>query len=263
MKNLPDLLGLLARLAHEAGKVILDVRDSGIQVRRKSDTSPVTQADTMAEALIEKGLNEAFADVPVIGEEAVAEGRKADPGARFFLVDPLDGTKEFVAGRDSFSTNIALVENGAAVAGVIHAPARGEFFAGGREYGVWRGKAENGALAFSPWQPPAREREGLAAVVSYSHLDDTTLKWLEAHGIHEQVRMGSAWKFSLLLTGEADVYPRFGPTCEWDTAAGQAVLEAAGGKVLLPDGETRLTYGHVEQRFLNPGFIALAPGVEI
>jgi 3'(2'), 5'-bisphosphate nucleotidase len=126
MPQAPDILNIMVRLAHAAGRVILDVRANGIDVRHKPDASPVTQADTMAETLIEQGLAEAFPGVPVIGEEAMAEGRKVDPGERFFLVDPLDGTKEFVAGRDSFSTNIALVEGGEAIAGVLHAPARGE-----------------------------------------------------------------------------------------------------------------------------------------
>jgi len=267
MAAMPELLAALARLAHGAGRIILQVREAGINVRHKPDTSPVTQADEQAEAFIEQGLAEAFPGVAVVGEELVAAGRAPQPGRRFFLVDPLDGTKEFVAGRDSFSTNIALVEDGRAVAGVIHAPARGAFFAGGEGLGVWRGRLAAdepfNAEAFSVWSAPPRRREGLVAVVSYSHLDDDTLCWLKRRGIRDFARMGSAWKFSLLLTGEADVYPRLGPTSEWDTAAGQAVLEAAGGRVLLPEVDAPLTYGHHERKFLNPGFVALAPGVAL
>ena len=267
MAAMPEMLAELARLAHGAGRIILRVRETGIDVRHKPDTSPVTQADEQSEAFIEAGLARAFPGVPVIGEELVAAGRAPAPGRRFFLVDPLDGTKEFVAGRDSFSTNIGLVEDGRAVAGVVHAPARGAFFAGGAGLGVWRGtvKAEEAfsADAFRPWEAPRRQGPPRTAAVSFSHLDEKTLAWLKARGITQEKRMGSAWKFSLLLTGEADVYPRFGPTSEWDTAAGQAVLEAAGGRVLLPDGSGPLTYGHHERKFLNPGFIALAPGVEL
>ncbi len=267
MNAMPEMLVELARLAHGAGRIALKVREEGMNVRRKADESPVTQADTQAEALIEEGLAGSFPGVPVIGEESQAAGEKREPGARFFLVDPLDGTKEYVAGRDSFSTNIALVEGRRAVAGVIHAPARGEFFAGGEGLGVWHARMEPGGAfdmaAFADWRVPRRRRDHLVAVVSFSHLDERTLGWLEERGITDYARMGSAWKFSLLLTGEADVYPRFGPTMEWDTAAGQAVLEAVGGRVLLPDAETPLGYGNVAQKFLNPGFVALAPGVEI
>ena len=268
MSVIPELLLTLARLAHGAGRIILKVRAGGIDVRHKPDTSPVTQADTQAEAFIEEGLARAFPGVALVGEELVAAGRAVRPGARFFMVDPLDGTKEFIAGRDSFSTNIALIEGERAVAGVIHAPARGEFFAGGAGLGIWHARISEqaeqlSAADFSPWRVPRRQGAARRAAVSFSHLDEKTVRWLKARGINDVVRTGSAWKFSLLLTGEADVYPRFGPTCEWDTAAGQALLEEAGGRVWLPDGSGPLTYGHVERRFVNPGFVACAPGVEL
>ncbi len=265
--SIPQPLATLARIAHAAGGEIEKVRAGGIEVRHKADSSPVTQADTAAEALIERELAVAFAGVPVVGEELVAAGRAVDPGRRFFLVDPLDGTKEFIAGRDSYSTNIALVENGVPVAGVISAPARGEFFVGSREAGIWYGKlavdAPFDAAAFVPWNVPAGRRKARCAAVSFSHMNEATEKWLAGHGITEAVRTGSAWKFSLLLTGAADVYPRLGNTWEWDTAAGHALLLAAGGDVRLPDGSESLSYGHVERNFLNPGFVAIAPGVEL
>ncbi len=257
----------LARLAHGAGRIVEEVRAGDIDVRLKPDESPVTQADTLAEAFIEDELAKVFPGVPVIGEELVAAGRAVAPGERFFLVDPLDGTKEFIAGRDSYSTNIALVEHGRSVAGAVYAPARGELFAGAPGEGLWHAEIgphaafDPGVLA--PYTPSRTEqRKPKVAVVSFSHLDEKTELWLAEHGVREQLRMGSAWKFCVLVKGEADVYPRFGPTMEWDTAAGQAVLEAAGGRTLLPDLSGPLTYGHEETRFQNPGFVALAPGVE-
>jgi len=267
-EHIPPLVLELARLAHGAGRIIEDVRTGGINVRLKPDESPVTQADTMAEAYIEQELARSHPGVPVIGEELVAAGRAASPGERFFLVDPLDGTREFIAGRDSYSTNIALVEHGRSIAGAIYAPARGELFAGGPALGLWRAEldahASFDAAALAPFTPPRTEtRQARVAVVSFSHLDEKTEAWLTEHGITEQMRMGSAWKFCMLITGKGDVYPRFGPTMEWDTAAGQALLEAAGGRTLLPDLSAPLTYGHEETRFLNPGFVAFAPGVTI
>ena len=266
--HIPTHVIELARLAHGAGRIIQDVREGGINVRLKPDESPVTQADTMAEAYIEEELAKSFAGVPVIGEELVAAGREVSPGERFFLVDPLDGTKEFIAGRDSYSTNIALVERGRSVAGAVYAPARSELFAGAPGAGLWRAEIDPHApfdpAALGPYVPPrAERRRAKVAVVSFSHLDERTETWLAERGVREQLRMGSAWKFCVLVKGEGDVYPRFGPTMEWDTAAGQAVLEAAGGRTLLPDLSGPLTYGHEESRFLNPGFVALAPGVEL
>ena len=258
----------LARLAHGAGRIVEEVRAGDIDVRLKPDESPVTQADTLAEAFIEEALGRSFPGVPVIGEELVAAGRAVSPGKRFFLVDPLDGTREFIAGRDSYSTNIALVEHGRSVAGAVYAPARGELFAAAPGEGLWRAEIDPQAVfdaaLLRPYAPPRTERrKPKVAVVSFSHLDEKTEAWLAERGVTEQLRMGSAWKFCVLVKGEADVYPRFGPTMEWDTAAGQAVLEAAGGRTLLPDLSGPLTYDHEESRFLNPGFVALAPGVEL
>ncbi len=264
---LPEMLETLARAAHGAGRIVLDVREGGVNVRRKPDDSPVTQADTMAEEYIERALARAFPDLPLIGEELTAAGRAVAPAERFFLVDPLDGTREFIAGRDSFSTNIALVEHGRPVAGVIYAPLRAEMVVGAPGAGLWRARVDAhapfDASALRPFTPFDEPRPMRRAVVSFSHLDEKTLRWLKARGVTDQVRMGSAYKFCLLLTGEADVYPRFGPTMEWDTAAGHALLQAAGGAVLLPDGSAPLTYGHVNRGFLNPGFVAFAPGVEV
>ena len=263
---LPETLMHLARAAHGAGRIVLDVREGGINVRHKPDESPVTQADTMAEEFIEAELAATFPGLPIIGEELTAAGRKVNPAERFFLVDPLDGTKEFIAGRDSFSTNIALVENGRPVAGAIYAPLRAEMFVGAPGAGTWRARmnahAPFDAALLEPFTPVNDPRPMRRAVVSHSHLDEKTLHWLQDHGVTEHIRMGSAFKFCLLVKGEADIYPRFGPTMEWDTAAGQAILEAAGGTVLLPDGSAPLTYGHVDTGFLNPGFVAFAPGVE-
>ena len=160
------------------------------------------------------------------------------------------------------------MEQGRSVAGAIYAPARGELFTGGPGLGLWHADidahAPFAAAALVSFTPPRTEpRQPKVAAVSFSHLDEATERWLQERGVHEQMRMGSAWKFCVLLKGEADVYPRFGPTMEWDTAAGQALLEAAGGRTLLPDLSAPLTYGHEENGFLNPGFVAFAPGVEM
>ena len=249
----------LAMIALEAGGEILDVYGTDFAVEQKDNDSPVTEADRRAEAIILKRLAEIAPEVPVIAEEAASAGDIPETGARFFLVDPLDGTREFVNRRDEFTVNIALVENGEPVAGVVYAPALGMMAvadgpASGRT--VMLGKGE--PIASAAWQP-IHTREvpaaGLIAVASRSHRDAETDAFLESHGVKETRSAGSSLKFCLIARGEADVYPRFGRTMEWDTAAGHAVLRAAGGCVLTAEGEP-LRYAKRERGYDNPAFIA-------
>ncbi|WP_436638850.1 3'(2'),5'-bisphosphate nucleotidase CysQ [Microbaculum sp. FT89] len=249
----------LAMIALEAGGEILDVYGTDFAVEQKDNDSPVTEADRRAEAIILKRLAEIAPEVPVIAEEAASAGDIPETGARFFLVDPLDGTREFVNRRDEFTVNIALVENGEPVAGVVYAPALGMMAvadgpASGRT--VMLGKGE--PIASAAWQP-IHTREvpaaGLIAVASRSHRDAETDAFLESHDVKETRSAGSSLKFCLIARGEADVYPRFGRTMEWDTAAGHAVLRAAGGCVLTAEGEP-LRYAKRERGYDNPAFIA-------
>ncbi|MCC6171400.1 MAG: 3'(2'),5'-bisphosphate nucleotidase CysQ [Gammaproteobacteria bacterium] len=254
MTLLDDMLD--AALA--AGEEILRIRDIGFAIHRKPDASPVTAADQAAEALILARLARLLPDVPVVAEESVAGGGEARAGERFFLVDPLDGTREFVDGRDEFTVNIALVEHGSPVLGVVVAPALGRSFAGD-VYAAVAFEARRGAAGPSVERRPLRVRTPQpgrrVAVASRSHGSPQTERWLAAQGVTDRVSIGSSLKFCLLAAGEADVYPRFGPTMEWDTAAGHAVLVAAGGAVLGPDGAP-LAYG--KPGFRNTDFVATA-----
>jgi 3'(2'),5'-bisphosphate nucleotidase len=218
----------------------------------------VTAADQAAEAIILAHLASAAPGVPVVAEEQAAAGGAPVVAGRFFLVDPLDGTKEFVAGRDEFTVNIALVEHGVPVLGVVGAPALGRLFAGDVARRV-AFELRAAAASLEPLRLPLKVRAtppgGPVAVASRSHGSDATEAWLAAAGVAGRVSIGSSLKFCLLAAGEADVYPRFGPTMEWDTAAGHAVVLAAGGVVREPDGRP-LRYG--KPGFRNPSFIASA-----
>jgi 3'(2'), 5'-bisphosphate nucleotidase len=249
----------LVQVAHEAGRLILTHYAENADIRLKSDLSPVTKADEEAEALILKRLARLAPGIPVIAEESVAEGRVPDFGTRFFLVDPLDGTKEFLQKNGEFTVNIALVEHGQAVAGVVVAPALARAFIGDGPNGAFEMAAPaDGRLVIGAARKiRARKRPsgGLVAVVSRSHRDRETDDYLATHDVANLVAAGSSVKFCLLATGEADLYPRHGTTMEWDTAAGQAVLEAAGGSVRTFRGEP-LIYGKSREAFVNPAFVA-------
>src|SRR6185295_2215173 len=223
----------------------------GTEVRAKADASPVTAADEEAEALILRGLAELAPEVPVIAEEATAKGRLPKVAERFFLVDPLDGTKEFLKRNGEFTVNIELVENTRAVVGVVVAPAKGRAFIGEAQTAFELAAAEDLPLEFSAAQrirarkaPP----NGSVAIVSRTHRDSKTEHYLATYHVA-----------SLVAAGEADLYPRHGRTMEWDTAAGQAVLEAAGGSVTMLDGAP-LTYGKSGHGFANPAFVARGLG---
>ena len=243
------LLDDFAEAAREAGAAILEVVRRGFDVEAKSDSSPVTAADRAAELVILAALARAAPGVPVIAEEEVAAGRIPRHGDTYFLVDPLDGTKEFVRGGDDYTVNIGLIENGSPTLGVVYAPATRRLHAGVVGWGAWRDEG-NGRVAIQT-RPRGAET---TAVASKSHLNQATIDYLEeAVGACSYVSIGSSLKFCILAEGEADIYPRAAPTSEWDTAAGHAVLLAAGGLVDGLDG-TALRYG--KTAFLNRAFVA-------
>ncbi|MGH7089910.1 MAG: 3'(2'),5'-bisphosphate nucleotidase CysQ [Stellaceae bacterium] len=248
------LLLLAERAARAAAAPILEVYGSDFAVRVKEDRSPVTLADERAEAMIIEALAAAAPDIAVIAEERVAaEGAGAAP-ERFWLVDPLDGTREFVRRNGEFTTNIALVAAGRVVLGVVHLPIRNLTYCG-----MGPGTATRREGAAEPVAIRARAAPARQAVVihSRSHADHRIDAYLAALAEPERRVMGSAAKFCIVAEGEADFYPRFGTTMEWDTAAGQAVLEAAGGAVLTLDGAP-LGYG--KPLYRNPHFIARGLG---
>ena len=254
-----DLLAVLTLIAERAGKVILGYYAEGdaIEVAEKADSSPVTAADEAAEAFILEALATLTPDIPVVAEEAAAAGRIPDvTGRRFWLVDPLDGTKEFISRNGEFTVNIALIDQGEPIAGVVHAPAMAM---------TWAGSSEPGAspkAVFANTDQPAMEirsrqipAEGAVVVASRRHGSGEALdRFLAGYQVAELVNAGSSVKFCLVASGRADLYPRFGRTMEWDTAAGHAVLRAAGGAVFAQDGSP-LLYG--KPGFENPHFYAL------
>jgi 3'(2'), 5'-bisphosphate nucleotidase len=244
------LLPKVLAIADRAGALILEHYAGETAVATKADRSPVTAADEAAEALILAGLAELTPDIPVVAEEAVARGEiPAVGGGLFWLVDPLDGTREFLSRNGEFTVNIGLVDAGRPLMGVVTAPAKGCAWWGAMGQGACRREADAVEEIRARARPPA----GAVAVASRSHRDAETDAWLAAQGITDTVSAGSSLKFCLVAEGKADVYPRFGTTMEWDTAAGHAVLRAAGGRVRTVAGEP-FTYGKPD--FRNPGFIA-------
>lgn len=243
------LLDELAVAAREAGAAILDVVRRGFDVEKKQDASPVTEADRAAELVILAALARSAPGVPVIAEEEVAAGRIPAHDDTYFLVDPLDGTKEFIRGGDDYTVNIGLIERGKPRLGVVFAPATGRLHGGCVGEGAWLDEGQG-------LVPIATRRRGelTTAVASKSHLNQATIDYLEAAvGNCGYISIGSSLKFCIVAEGKADIYPRAAPTSEWDTAAGHAVLLAAGGLVDGPEG-TPLDYG--KRAFLNRAFVA-------
>ncbi len=254
------LVGVMRGLALEAGGKIMQVyADPDFAVRAKSDASPVTEADEAADALISAGLRAAFPDLPLITEEqADSHGLSA---ATFLIVDPLDGTKEFVQRRGDFTVNVAYVEDGVPLRGVVYAPAKERLF-----YTAADGRAveEKGPFgpepgALTPLRVATPDNAALMVVASKSHRDQATDDYIGRYRVRDMTSAGSSLKFCLVATGEADLYPRLGRTMEWDTAAGDAVLRGAGGHVVRFDDHAPLGYG--KPGWDNPFFIAHAPGV--
>lgn len=247
-----DVLDTLCRIAEAAGKEIMAVYRDGGQAWQKEDTSPLTEADLRADRVIRSGLEQAFPGVFILSEESVSAGDHAP--SRFFLVDPLDGTKEFLKRNDEFTVNIALIEAGEAVAGVVWAPALNELYAAARGLGAWY-RGADGERAICPTPQPAPGP--LRVMGSRSHGGEALTAWLA--GLtrdHVFVAAGSSLKICRIAAAAADIYPRFGPTSQWDTAAAQAVLDIAGGAVTDLQGHS-LRYG-LDRPMLNPEFVAVA-----
>ncbi len=255
-ESMATLLERVAQITRDAGRVVMEVYGSDFAVRGKDDASPVTEADERAERLIVPALAALTPGVPVVAEEEVAAGRVPQVGARFWLVDPLDGTKEFISRNGEFTVNVALVDEGAPVLGVVLAPAqgaRGRLFAGATGVGAWV-EDEGGRRPIRCRAVPA---EGLTVVASRSHGDAAALDaFLAGRKVASTANAGSSLKLCLVAAGEADLYPRLGRTMEWDIAAGHAVLRAAGGEVTRIDDGRPLRYG--KPGFENPHFVAAA-----
>jgi 3'(2'), 5'-bisphosphate nucleotidase len=251
-----EIAKVLAEIALAAGPAVMEEYSPTCRSRAKADGSPVTAADVRAEAIISERLRAVAPQIAIVAEEATAAGAKPVISHRFFLVDPLDGTREFMAGNGEFTINIALIEDGAPIAGAVYAPAVGKLWFAGRK--AFSTPVAPGA-AMPPredWRP-LRTRNAppqLVALASRSHADPQTQAFLSRLGVADCVSAGSSIKFCVVAEGRADVYPRFAPTMEWDTAAGDAVLRAAGGCVLQVDGAA-LKYGKTDASFKNAGFV--------
>jgi 3'(2'), 5'-bisphosphate nucleotidase len=257
------LTPIMRKLALEAGDKIMEIYNSDdFEVKSKSDDSPVTIADEAADASISAGLRAAFPDVTLITEEqADSHSLFADT---FLIVDPLDGTKEFINRRGDFTVNIAYVENGVPTRGVVYAPAKDRLFitgADGQSYEEVGPFAKDTIGTLNKISVSKPDNAGLLIVASKSHRDQATEDYINKYNVKDSKSAGSSLKFCLVATGEADLYPRVGRTMEWDTAAGHAVLSGAGGHVVRFDTHEPLTYGKAD--YANPFFIAYAPGVDL
>ena len=250
MRAQDRLLEALLPIVRSAGEEIMAIYRTDFEVRGKQDASPVTEADERAEKMIVAGLDRLTPEVPIVAEEAVAAGHVPDVSARFWLVDPLDGTKEFIKRNGEFTVNIALIENGVPVLGVVLTPALERLYGGTLEHGAFVEDAAGRRRIACRAEPP----EGLTVVASRSHGDAEALdRFLAGRKVASLTSAGSSLKFCLVAEGKADLYPRLGRTMEWDTAAGHAVLSAAGGRVTTLGGEP-LRYA--KAGFENPHFVA-------
>lgn len=261
--NKQEIFTTIRKLAIEAGAKIMDIYNADdFEVKSKSDESPVTIADETADAHISAGLRAAFPDAALVTEE---QSDTHDLDAKtFFIVDPLDGTKEFINRRGDFTVNIAYVVDGDPVMGVVYAPAKGRLFITDADGVSQEEMGDHDAEKIGDMTPirvATPDEAALNVVASKSHLTEETKAYIDKYRVADRVSAGSSLKFCLVATGEADLYPRVGRTMEWDTAAGQAVLQGAGGRVVRFDDHTPLTYG--KPIFENPYFIAYAPGVTL
>ncbi len=257
--NFEKLVSPILETMLKAGQVIMDVYQTDFEVYGKADQSPVTEADRRGEDIITADLMKLTPEIPVVGEEAKSEGQCPDiSGGIFWLVDPLDGTKEFVKKGNDFTVNIGLIQDGVPVMGFVLAPALDTIYWGIKGVGAWMADVTGGALE-NTRQITCRtaDKDNLVIVASKSHRSADLEAYLENFPGAENISIGSSLKLCLLATGEADLYPRLGPTCEWDTAAAHAVLLAAGGSVEVTGGEP-LTYAKNLETFLNPWFLCRA-----
>jgi 3'(2'), 5'-bisphosphate nucleotidase len=255
--ELTRLLGPLSELMATAGGKILAIAKSGMDTRNKADQSPVTAADIASEEILREGLSRLLPGVPFIGEESVARGQIPEPGSQFLLIDPLDGTREFVEGRNEYAVNVGMIADGKPILGAIYEPAAYNIYAGA-EGAAFRASLQPG-MRFDPnnavtirarSQPPK-----LVAAVSRSYLDKASEAFLSTLPVGDRLVLGSSLKFCRLAEGAADVYPRLTSISEWDVAAGHGLLEAAGGRVETTDG-TSLRYGKKDKNFRLEAFIA-------
>jgi 3'(2'), 5'-bisphosphate nucleotidase len=258
-QNAENLMDALTDLVARASAATLGVSHASVERRIKADASPVTAADEASEAIIIDGVNRLLPGVPVVAEESVARMAAVSLEPTFVCVDPLDGTKEFLAGRDEFTVNVAIVSHGIPIAGLVAAPAQGLLWRGIVGHGAERlqmrvAAATNEVFGRMPIQTRKAPKR-MTVAVSRSHLDKDTEALLARLPIGERRPCGSSVKFCLIAQGDIDIYPRLAPTSEWDLAAGCAVLAAAGGRVGAPDG-SQLRFGRRVEKFLVPGFIA-------
>jgi 3'(2'), 5'-bisphosphate nucleotidase len=249
----------------EAGRAILDIYATDFEVAYKGDNSPVTAADQAADVILSTALEQHAPGIFVVSEEQGSVWGGREVPETFFLVDPLDGTKEFLKRKDDFTVNVALIHQRRPILGVVYAPARGWLLAGDVLSGVaWEATGMTpdgvGADVRSSIRVRVPPVTGISAVSSASHNSPATDEFLSAYTVADRIAVGSSLKFCMVAAGRADIYPRMAPTCEWDTAAGDAVLRAAGGAVLNLEGET-LLYGKPD--YFNPGFIAHSPATGI
>jgi 3'(2'), 5'-bisphosphate nucleotidase len=260
-EDIKELAAALIRTAQSAGELIMRYRNSTSAVSIKEDGSPVTDADRASEELILNDLARLAPGFVVVAEESASViGDALDPQKSFFLVDPLDGTRDFVRGGKDFTVNIALIRNGQPVFGLIYAPAIESLYmtpAVGEAVSARLSPSRGEQEALQTTQLRTREPAPgkLTALTSRMHLDEATSRFMSDINVNETLQFSSSLKFGMLADGGADLYPRFSPTSEWDTAAGQAILHAAGGYVVAADGSP-LRYGKIDENFLNPGFIA-------
>jgi 3'(2'),5'-bisphosphate nucleotidase len=252
-----ELLDELCAIAEEAGAAIMEIYETDFSSVTKSDQSPLTMADLRADAIIRSRLEQNFPDIFILSEESQSISSTGD-GAVFFLVDPLDGTKEFIRRNGEFTVNIALIKQGIAVAGVVYAPALDQMFYAGRGHGAWRRSNDVVTkIAVASWDGLTP----LRVIGSRSHGGDEMEQWLKTLPCdHLLVTAGSSLKFCLVAAGLADIYPRLAPTAQWDTAAAQCIVEQAGGSVMSIDHDA-LTYGR-DKSILNRSFVAKGLGIE-
>jgi 3'(2'), 5'-bisphosphate nucleotidase len=262
--NIPshdELVRAVFRPVLEAGRVQLEHRLRGVVTEHKADQSPVTEADRESEAILTAALTALAPEIPIIAEEAVAAGHVPDTDGTLFLIDPLDGTREYIRGGDDFTVNVALVVDGRPSFGVVYAPARQWLCMtlapdrAGETRIACDDRRDLGDVRWERMLARPMPASGVVAVASRSHRAPEEDRWLDREGITERVSIGSSLKFCLLARGDADVYPRLGPINEWDTAAGHAILLAAGGRVETTDGAP-WRYGDKARRFLARPFIA-------
>ena len=259
MENNKEIINQLVSLAYKAGKEIMTLYQKSLEIELKKDNSPVTEADKLSDIIITSELAKNFPEIKCISEESYQKEGGEILGRSFFLIDPLDGTKEFIKKNDEFTVNIALIENNKSKLGIIYAPAKDRMF-----FNIDRDKSyeiktnlleEEININNSKQISVSKNNTDLTAVISRSHNNEMTRNFLKKYNIKDTIICGSSLKFCLIASGEADIYPRLSPTKEWDIAAGHAILEASGGKIItLNDKE--LLYGNKEQDYLNPEFIA-------